>query len=138
MKIRHGFVSNSSSSSYVLCTSEPLTEEFLEGLIGITEDNIFFPVVQELTGTIVGEFHKIERIEENEDGEKYAYGDDGRNNEYYITEHVDELLQIGWYGYVAHIPWYNEDEGYGITMLEHSNLLKELGTRFPKKYYIYD
>lgn len=53
MKARMDFVTNSSSSSYIVGVHGELTEERLLEVVGVPEDSILYSFAKQLVGTIV-------------------------------------------------------------------------------------
>lgn len=53
MKIRNGFVTNSSSTSFIIMTKEKLTPEYLAEKLGIKKDSLNYSEVLDLCSQIV-------------------------------------------------------------------------------------
>lgn len=58
MKVRMGFVTNSSSSSYIIGVHGELTEEKLWWMLGVKEDSLLAPLAKELVKIIVHDAEK--------------------------------------------------------------------------------
>lgn len=53
MKIRNGFVSNSSSSSFVIASKDELTEEKLFELFKVDKNSFFYPMALNMVKTLI-------------------------------------------------------------------------------------
>lgn len=63
MKVRIGFVTNSSSSSYIIGVHGELTEEKLWRMFGVKEGSLFAPFAKELVRFIVRDAQKYTKEE---------------------------------------------------------------------------
>lgn len=73
MKIRNGFVSNSSSSSFVIASKKPLSEELFMQVLGVPENSPLSTFAKEISKWFVENAKKL-TIKEYLD--KYDYGGD--------------------------------------------------------------
>jgi len=80
MKIRNGFVSNSSSSSFIVLAKEELTKEKLLELFKVPEDSPIISIVEDIAKTMMSgikevspeEFINDYGLEDGEDYEPYS------------------------------------------------------------------
>lgn len=65
MKIRTGFVSNSSSSSFIIAAKGELTEDRVFDAMGVDENSMFSSFAREIAGTLVREaYDTIKSVED--------------------------------------------------------------------------
>lgn len=91
MKIRASFVSNSSSSSFIIGSSKPLSKEILIKLMGVPKKSIMYPIVTEVAELFMTEAQPY-------DMEGYL-ANHFLTSEEDIPEKVKEILDKNWYFY---------------------------------------
>jgi len=66
MKIRNGYVSNSSSSSFLICSKEELTKNSLMEISKVDKDSPFYNIIEDIAEFFVNNSEKqtIEKIKE--------------------------------------------------------------------------
>lgn len=94
MRIRQGFVSNSSSSSFLLATKGEVTQERLLGLFGVSKDSFLYSFAEEIAAFFsdVGGMEKFETVEELR--QYHDWGSEERFRERYAQEIT--LIENGW------------------------------------------
>ena len=86
MKMRNGFVSNSSSSSFIIGMKGNLTKDKLLDIFNVPKDSVIYPLVKELSSVIIEKAEK-ESVEE--------YMDDlGYDDEDELPEVSDEFKRM--------------------------------------------
>ena len=137
MKIRTGFVSNSSSSSYVILSNKPFTVERILEKINIDKNHILYDIAQNIAGTYSDIFDKWD--------DSYSFDD-----EYYTTfeEFCDcfgiskDIIALAneknYQYYVGKLDWYSEDEGYGETVIEQAGLTDKLFKKIGEDIYLFE
>ena len=70
MKTRTGFVSNSSSSSFVIATKEELTKENINKAFGVPETGVFKNLAEEMAKVF---FNRAKKVTLEEYLEDYSY-----------------------------------------------------------------
>lgn len=130
MKKRNGFVSNSSSSSFVILSKKEITKDDILKKIGVSKENMLYSVAESIAGLIIseideGEYHKYENIEEYEPPDK-------------ILQLIKEYPV---FSYMNQVSWYNDGEGYEYTLFEDEKLIDEIfkpEEEYPSFYYTFD
>lgn len=109
MKFRNGFVSNSSSSSFVLTSRTKITEEMLNKALGIPEEHPLHSLVSSVTKCIISSSKLVDEDELREwraDYEKYK--------DSYSKERLDLVEQNNF----VYTGYFSDDSGDPIeTML---------------------
>jgi len=92
MKIRNGFVSNSSSSSFILASKTALTKEQVSRAMGIPKDSLIAGIGDEVAQVVIDSANKVSTWK--------AYVDEAYDgNEAWVdksSEKIKELLEKGW------------------------------------------
>ena len=89
MKIRSGFISNSSSSSFIIGTKTPLTEKMLLDKFGVSESSPLWPFVREITEWIINNIKQYSPQD--------CFSDLGE-----IPDEFNELYSNGMFVYYGH------------------------------------
>ena len=88
MKVRNGYVSNSSSSSFLIITKkEKLNDKKLMEIFGIDETSVIYSVIKRFAKDIV---HCTEEMTHKEFLENYSYGDTLETTEENFKEEYPE------------------------------------------------
>ena len=112
MKIRNGFVSNSSSSSFVIVSKDgELTQEKLLKAFEVSEKSPLFTLAKEIAGTMMNaDEYTSEKFLDN-----FAYGDSLEEKEKEFKEDYPEYYEIyekaknnGWKIYMGYADSYDE------------------------------
>jgi hypothetical protein len=69
MKLRQGFVSNSSSSSFYIASKNPLTEQLFLNALGVPDTSVLFPLAKEISKFFVRKADFVDPITDAEDVE---------------------------------------------------------------------
>jgi len=101
MKVRFDFVTNSSSSSFVIASKEELNKKMLYELFQISDNHPLRKLLQDIANTILHSATKstLEEI---------------RENDYSLSEQCAKYLDKGFHLYHGSF----NDEGYGSDMAE--------------------
>lgn len=112
MKIRDGFVTNSSSTSYIIISKEELTGEYLAKKLGLTEKSPNYYEILEVCKNMVidgkrGFYHHTYEESENYDLIKEIFGEKTANK-------YKKSIKKGYKIYCGRIS--SEENDYEITM----------------------
>ena len=102
MKQRCGFVSNSSSSSFLIATKKPLKESDLLGPFATSADSPLYPMVKEMASVLFSSARKYKSIK--------AYCDEEGFEEEDVSNNIKKYFDTGWHVYIGEIG----DEGGGF------------------------
>jgi hypothetical protein len=95
MKTRQGFVSNSSSSSFIIASKEPLKVADLIGPFGTQENAPLYPVVKEMAQVLFGNVKKYTSIK--------AYCKDLEIEFEDVDEETAKIFDLGWNVYFGEV-----------------------------------
>lgn len=105
MKIKLDYVTNSSSTSFILITDKEINKNYLLQLIGIEKDSEFRFIFEELFEIMEESIMPInEYMEKNDFYEEQLTYEFSEN----ITEKIDENLKMGRNVYMGNFPYYDK------------------------------
>ena len=112
MKLRSGFVSNSSSSSYILATKGEVTKEKLIALFQVPKESFLYSFAVQLADFFVPSEYSTTKMETLEDVVE-RYGWRGHTFEETLADNkeVVQLIKDGWTVYEGS----SSNEGYGVS-----------------------